>query len=184
MSFARKWENPAGTKEYYAWRSMRSRCYNAGNQAFKNYGERGITVCDSWINNYDAFYSDMGKCPDGMSLERINTNGNYEPENCRWATASEQGNNQRRSRKIEIQGRIQTITQWANEVGLRADTAFRRIDKYGIPPERALTETTLRKPWRHGTRQGYEKHKCKCADCRASNAERHRLRRRRIANVE
>jgi hypothetical protein len=88
------------TKEHGAWRSMIYRCSNPKAKGYPHYGGRGITVCDQWKNDFFAFMKDMGTCPDGKSLDRIDNDGNYEPENCRWATVIEQNNNMRRPRTI------------------------------------------------------------------------------------
>lgn len=180
MSFAKKWANPSGTKTYYAWRSMRLRCYNSSNPSFHHYGGRGIVVCERWINDYDAFYSDMGECPNDMSLDRIDPNGNYEPNNCRWATQKQQSNNQRRSRKLSIGGETLTITEWAEKIGIRADTLFGRINRGKASLTDAMSPKSLRDGWEHGTRQGYEGHKCRCDQCTASNTRRHKERRARL----
>lgn len=83
--------------EYHSWYNMKTRCYNKNYDGFENYGARGITVCDRWRNSFENFYADMGPKPNkDYSLDRINTNGNYEPSNCRWATKSEQVRNQRK----------------------------------------------------------------------------------------
>lgn len=84
------------TREYRAWRDMKCRCYTKTSSNFRFYGGRGVTVCDRWRNDFPAFLADMGPCPDGLTLDRINPFGNYEPDNCRWATWSEQHRNLRR----------------------------------------------------------------------------------------
>ena len=90
----RKYEAGKGPT-YSSWRAMHKRCRNANHKDFANYGGRGITVCQEWFS-YRQFLADMGERPDGRSIDRINVNGNYEKENCRWATASEQARNKRK----------------------------------------------------------------------------------------
>lgn len=85
-----------GTREYRSWNMMLQRCTNPRNTNYKHYGERGIQVCASWLK-FEAFHQDMGARPIGMSLERMDVNGGYEPGNCKWATSVEQANNTRRS---------------------------------------------------------------------------------------
>jgi hypothetical protein len=88
-----------GSSEHEAWKSMRKRCLNPNHKAYYNYGGRGITICDEW-KNYPQFLVDMGRKPSSHhSLDRINNNGNYEPNNCRWATRITQRNNQRKRGK-------------------------------------------------------------------------------------
>ena len=83
-------------KEYRTWVDMKTRCFNVKSAAYKYYGERGITVCDRWRYSFLNFYSDMGKCPEGKTLDRIDNNGNYEPTNCKWSSRYEQIHNRKR----------------------------------------------------------------------------------------
>lgn len=84
-----------GTKMYGVWQAMKRRCYNPNTKDFRNYGARGIEVCSRWRESFENFLEDMGTCPPGRSLDRINNEGPYEPGNCRWATKSEQNSNRR-----------------------------------------------------------------------------------------
>jgi hypothetical protein len=97
---SRSTHGKAHLREYDVWISMKQRCDNPKQQAYRDYGGRGIEVCARWRESFPAFMADMGECPRGFSLDRINNDGNYEPSNCRWATRSEQRINQRpRKRK-------------------------------------------------------------------------------------
>lgn len=90
--------NKIMSSEYISWCSMKQRCYNPNRKNYKNYGGRGITICDEWLNSFENFYKDMGKRPEGTTIDRINPNGNYEPSNCRWSTKKEQNMNRRNVR--------------------------------------------------------------------------------------
>lgn len=173
MAFQAKWKNPSGTRTYHAWRSMRRRCADTTNP---NYGGRGIKVCPEW-ESYDTFYEDMGECPEGYSLDRKDNVQGYNPDNCRWATIREQLNNQRRNRLITYNDKTQTLSYWAEELGISLDTLHHRLRR--LPLERALVAGSIRPLWKHGTRQGYTVG-CRCEECKtAHNLRMRELRKKR-----
>lgn len=127
-----------GTPEYNAWASMIQRCTNPNSKNWKNYGARGIKVCSRWMNSAAAFLKDMGPKPGpDYSLDRIDTNGNYEPGNCRWATLKEQSRNRRTARIITVEGRSATLAEWAEITGIGRTTIRERLSR-GWSPERAI----------------------------------------------
>lgn len=101
------------TREYTAWQNMIARCYRPTWPDFHNYGGRGITVCARWRSNFAAFLEDLGRCSIGLSLDRVENAGNYEPGNCRWATKLEQCNNTRKNRRYLYQGVSRTLAEIA-----------------------------------------------------------------------
>ncbi len=131
--------NMTGTIEYSRWCGMYSRCYLAQFPQYKDYGGRGIFVCERWRHNFEAFYADMGPCPSPKhTLERKDNDGPYSPENCRWATQREQANNKRTNTFLTVGGRRMTTAQWSHETGLPRDMIARRIVR-GWSPEDAVT---------------------------------------------
>ena len=100
------------SKEYNSYACMKARCLNPANIGYKDYGGRGIKVCERWINSFDNFYADMGERPSPRhSLDRINVNGNYEPSNCRWSTPEEQCRNTRRTRHYKWKGEMRSLPE-------------------------------------------------------------------------
>ena len=130
------------TRTYEAWVAMRKRC-RANKKYRAQYYDRGIRVCDRW-SEFPAFLSDMGECPPGLTLDRIDNDGNYEPGNCRWATAKQQCNNTRRNRYIEHKGQRLTLAQWSRRTGLPYSTIWKRFHS-GLTPAEILSPN-LRRP--------------------------------------
>lgn len=124
------------TVEYTTWESMKRRCYNPNQQAFKRYGLRGIAVCDRWLNSFENFYADMGKKPSPQhSIDRIDNDKGYSPENCRWAINSQQARNTSRNKLLEFDGQSKTIIEWSETLGISQyiiSTRLRR-DTWCIP---------------------------------------------------
>lgn len=129
------------TKEYKAWSSMMQRCYNSNHQYYKKYGERGIIVCDAW-HNPENFLNDMGDA-NGLSLDRINNNGNYEPSNCRWATKEQQSINRSNTSWIEFRGEKLHLAGWAKKLNISSAALCYRLKKFGV--ELALSTPLGRK---------------------------------------
>lgn len=130
---------------YSVWRSMLRRCNETNHPAYRNYGGRGITVCERW-HDYLNFEADVSPRPDGLTLDRVDNNGPYSPSNFRWATMKEQSNNRRPqsvprsdSKFIEYMGDRLSIREWALRLGLKKQTLLVRLKK-GWTVERAMTE--------------------------------------------
>lgn len=126
-----------GTREYNTWASMLSRCRNPNNKFYKDYGGRGIRVCDRWLS-FANFYDDMGEKPEGMSIDRIDTNGNYSPENCRWTSQVNQIRNRRVSPKFLWNGEMKSLAELSNDYGLPWRRVYDRM-RSGWSIEKALT---------------------------------------------
>lgn len=123
-----------GTKTYWAWCAMRKRCDDKANP---NYGQRGIGYSDDW-KTFSAFLADMGEAPIGTTLERNDVNGDYGPENCRWATQKEQTRNQRRTVRVVIDGRSVSLVDYCERTGKSYSKLRDRLQKFGWTQERAL----------------------------------------------
>lgn len=125
---------------------MKRRCYEKNRPEYPRYGGRGITVCDKWLKSFDLFYAwalRSGYEP-GLSIDRIDNNGNYEPDNCRWASRRTQQNNTSRNRYLTLNGVTYTLAQWAEKYCINYKTFVRRIDR-GMPPEEALLKPIKRR---------------------------------------
>lgn len=126
------------TKMYRIWSGMRNRCGNSKNQAYDDYGGRGIKVCDRW-QEFSNFLADMGHPPsDKHTIDRKDNDGDYEPGNCVWSTKKEQANNRRSNRLLEYQGRSQTVQRWSDELKISSTTISMRINQYGWEIGKAL----------------------------------------------
>jgi hypothetical protein len=137
------------TPEYKAWQQMFVRCYSPKSQSYANYGARGITVCESWHGSFETFFADMGPRPTPQhSLERIDNNQGYSPENCRWATMKEQSHNRRTNRLITHNGVTHTLSEWAESVGLSLQAFRQRLLRWSMEdalstPVRPLTPSDI-----------------------------------------
>lgn len=131
------------------WDSMKKRCCNPNEPAYKNYGGRGIKVCNEWLNSFFAFreWATENGYSDDLSIDRIDVNGNYCPENCRWVDAKTQCNNRRNNHAITFMGETHTISEWSKITGIHQDVILYRI-KAGWDVERALTEKVRVRRWR------------------------------------
>jgi hypothetical protein len=125
-------------RTYRIWKNMKTRCYNPNSYGWKWYGEKGVTVCDRWRASFINFVADMGEIPDGMSLDRIDNDLGYSPENCRLVPVKEQPQNSSRVNFITYKGKTQSITKWAKEIGVTRSTLSSRLNKLGWSVEEAL----------------------------------------------
>jgi hypothetical protein len=142
---------------YRIWIAMRRRCEDPKREGYPSYGGRGIKVCKEWRVSFSAFkaWADSAGYSDSLSIDRIDSHGNYKPSNCRWATVAEQGANKREGCYVEINGVIKTVFQWAKDEGMHLTTLYRRYYKgvrgadliaKGYVPTPAVAEKVKKQP--------------------------------------
>ena len=125
--------------EYNAWSHMRHRCHNPLDIEYKNYGGRGIVVCERWRDDFPTFLADMGPRPKNTTLDRMNNDAGYTPENCRWISLRENLRNMRKTRFLTFEGRTQSFMAWVEELGIKYITLYTRIYQRHWDIERALS---------------------------------------------
>ena len=128
-----------GTKEYISWSNIKARCNNPNSQAYKNYGARGITISENWSNSFEEFYKDMGNCPEGFSIERIDNNEGYSKDNCIWASSKTQSMNRRSNFIVTYKGEEKPLKQWCEDLNLGYKKVFARIRQLGWTVDEALS---------------------------------------------
>ena len=128
------------TKIYNTWKNMKQRCYNSKNKSYKDYGKREIGICKEWKDNFQLFYewSIQNGYDEKLTIDRIDNNKDYSPNNCRWVNRKVQNNNTRRNHYIEYNGKQFTLAQLAREYNINYDTLRRRINNYGWNIEKAV----------------------------------------------
>lgn len=131
------------TREYNSWRAAKNRCYQPTGIGYKNYGGRGIVMCEEWKDSFNQFLEDMGPCPEGMTLERLDTNGPYSPQNCAWKSRKEQARNKRYNLKIKHEGKEILLVELAEQLGISYGALLHR-HKTGLD----LTAPPRYKPFR------------------------------------
>lgn len=124
-----------GKPTYRIWHGMRTRCNNPNDHTWPRYGGRGIKVCERWYS-FENFLADMGERPDGMTLDRIDNDGHYSPDNCRWASKEQQDNNKSVNVFVTWRGKRQTLSQWSRELAINISTLWLRYSRYGDRPPR------------------------------------------------
>ena len=127
------------SKTYKSWVSMKQRCSNKSLREYKDYGGRGIIICEEWLK-FENFYKDMGDRPNGKTLDRIDNSKGYYKENCKWSTRKEQANNTRQNHFLTCGGETKTIAQWSEELNIKYMTIWFRINKYNWSAEKALNK--------------------------------------------
>jgi len=126
------------TRTYNVWISMRKRCLNPNHKSYNDYGGRGITICNKWLDNFENFLDDMGESPNGKSLDRIDNNKGYYKDNCRWSSWKEQANNRRNSKIINFNGKSMCCSDWEKELNFGSGLIGKRL-KNGWGMNKILT---------------------------------------------
>ena len=127
------------TSEYRTWHSLKHRCLNPKSEMYKIYGGRGITICPRWLHSFENFYADMGKKPTTLhTIDRIDNNKGYSPENCRWATWKEQANNRRNRTSVKFNSQTKSVSEWAEIYHIPQNTLWNRIYLYKWSIQRAF----------------------------------------------
>ncbi len=125
------------SRTYNCWSGMKQRCYNPKTKEFRRYGARGIIVCERWLTSFDNFLADMGEAPPGLTLDRIRSEGNYEPGNCRWADWDTQERNRRNNRRVVIRGVNLTVAEASRKLGISGAAIGNRAKRLGISYQEA-----------------------------------------------
>lgn len=120
------------SKTYQIWKGIKNRCQSTRDSERKYYKDKGITVCDEWDASFESFLRDMGECPEGYSIDRIDSSRGYEPENCRWASNHVQHRNTGQNVWVEFNGRRMVLADWADEIGISRMQLGRRLKKFPV----------------------------------------------------
>lgn len=137
--------NLTHTKLFKVWRGMKDRTLNKNDKHYKNYGNRGIKICNEWLEDFKCFYDWAlnNGYKEGLTIDRINVNGNYEPNNCRWITWKEQQNNRTNNHYITYKGETHTMKQWSELLGIKYTTLSMRLNKYNWSVGKAFNYDTI-----------------------------------------
>jgi len=144
----------SNTREANIYEHMINRCYNPKDREYHNYGGRGIKVCQRWLDDFQNFLKDMGKAPPNATIDRIDNDGDYCPENCRWASNFTQSRNRRNNVKITYKGKTLCLQDWADKLGISYATLRKRLKYLGWSVEEAFTITPKfgQKVYKNGSR--------------------------------
>lgn len=145
-----------GSREWRTWQGILNRCYNKSSPAYRDYGAKGVRVCSGWKDNFERFFADLGEQPGGTTADRIKNEFGYccgkcdectkngRPENVRWGTSHQQGNNRTNNRRLKHRGETRTLTEWSRLTGIAIGVIQKRLDKYGWSVERTLSQPVLK----------------------------------------